>query len=123
MPTYVYACNSCGKQFEKFQSFKEDALKICICGEEGQVRRVIQAAGIVFKGSGWYLTDSRGGGTATVNSDTSAKDGKTDKTDPSTSTEPSTGASSPTPASPASSPTPASPASPAKPASSASSNE
>ena len=70
MPTYVYACDSCGKQFEKFQSFKDDPLTVCICGTEGKVRRVIQPAGIVFKGSGWYLTDSRGGSAATVSSET-----------------------------------------------------
>ncbi len=59
MPTYVYKCGSCQLQFEQFQSFKEDALKVCLCGKEGAVRRVIQPTGIVFKGSGWYITDSR----------------------------------------------------------------
>lgn len=59
MPTYVYACDACGKQFEQFQSFKEEPLKVCPCGKEGSVRRVFQPAGIVFKGSGWYVTDSR----------------------------------------------------------------
>jgi putative FmdB family regulatory protein len=79
MPTYVYACKSCGKQFEKFQSFKEDPLTICICGQEGQVRRVIQAAGVVFKGSGWYINDSRGSSSSTVVADTA----KADKAEPS----------------------------------------
>ncbi len=60
MPTYVYACDACGKQFEQFQSFKDEPLTVCRCGQEGRVRRVIQPAGIVFKGSGWYITDSRG---------------------------------------------------------------
>jgi putative FmdB family regulatory protein len=95
MPTYVYACDSCGKQFEKFQSFKEDPLKVCPCGQEGQVRRVIQPAGIVFKGSGWYITDSRGGSTASVSSDTpakesDAKDSTSEKADTSTTSTPAT---------------------------------
>ncbi len=64
MPTYVYACDTCGKQFEKFQSFKDEPLTSCPCGQEGKVRRVIQPAGIVFKGSGWYITDSRGSSSA-----------------------------------------------------------
>jgi len=59
MPTYVYACAACGKQFEQFQSFKEDPLSVCRCGAEGKVRRVIQPIGVVFKGSGWYINDSR----------------------------------------------------------------
>ncbi len=64
MPTYVYKCDACGQQFEKFQSFKDEPLTTCICGQEGQVRRVFQPAGIVFKGSGWYITDSRGSNSA-----------------------------------------------------------
>lgn len=61
MPTYVYACDSCGSQFEQFQRFQDDPLTVCPCGKEGQVRRVFQPVGIVFKGSGWYVTDSRKG--------------------------------------------------------------
>lgn len=58
MPTYVYRCNSCGHQFEKFQKFSEDPIKVCpVCGLE--TRRVFQPAGVVFKGSGWYINDSR----------------------------------------------------------------
>lgn len=77
MPTYVYACDACGKQFEQFQSFKEEPLSVCRCGIEGKVRRVIQPAGVVFKGSGWYINDSRGASSTTV-----AADGvKADKAD------------------------------------------
>lgn len=111
MPTYVYACDSCGKQFEKYQSFKEDPLTICVCGQEGNVRRVIQAAGIVFKGSGWYLTDSRGGGTATVNGESGAKESKSDsasKDTKSDTAEKSTSTDTSAPASTAASPAPAS---------------
>lgn len=68
MPTYVYACDACGKQFEQFQSFKDEPLRTCRCGVEGSVRRVFQPVGIVFKGSGWYITDSRKSDTASVGS-------------------------------------------------------
>lgn len=58
MPTYVYRCNGCGYEFEKFQKFSEDPIKVCpVCGKD--TRRVFQPAGVVFKGSGWYITDSR----------------------------------------------------------------
>lgn len=74
MPTYVYACDSCGKQFEQFQSFKDEPLTVCHCGQAGKVRRVIQPAGIVFKGSGWYINDSRGTGSSTVGGETAKSD-------------------------------------------------
>ena len=71
MPTYVYACDSCGNQFERFQSFKDEPLQTCpSCASA--VRRVFQPVGIVFKGSGWYVTDSRKSSSATVSSDDSA---------------------------------------------------
>jgi putative FmdB family regulatory protein len=76
MPTYVYACDSCGNQFERFQSFKDEPLQTCpSCA--GAVRRVFQPVGIVFKGSGWYVTDSRKSNSATVSSDDPA--GKAEK--------------------------------------------
>jgi len=71
MPTYVYACDSCGNQFERFQSFKDEPLQTCpSCASA--VRRVFQPVGIVFKGSGWYVTDSRKSNSATVSGDDSA---------------------------------------------------
>ena len=76
MPTYVYACDSCGNQFERFQSFKDEPLQTCpTCASA--VRRVFQPVGIVFKGSGWYVTDSRKSNSATVSGDDSA--GKAEK--------------------------------------------
>lgn len=58
MPTYQYACTECGHAFDQFQSFSEDALTVCpVC--DGRLRKVFSAAGIVFKGSGFYKTDSR----------------------------------------------------------------
>ena len=58
MPTYQYACTECGHRFDAVQSFTEDALTDCPqC--TGRLRKVFNAVGIVFKGSGFYRTDSR----------------------------------------------------------------
>ena len=58
MPTYEYACRSCGEHLEVVQGFKDAALTECgRCG--GELRKVFSAAGIIFKGSGYYVTDSR----------------------------------------------------------------
>ncbi len=58
MPTYQYACTECGHAFEQFQSFSEDALTVCPeC--DGRLRKLFNAVGVVFKGSGFYRTDSR----------------------------------------------------------------
>ncbi len=58
MPTYTYQCESCGHGFESVQRFSDDALTECPeCGLP--IRRVIQPVGVVFKGSGWYINDSR----------------------------------------------------------------
>ncbi len=60
MPTYAYRCTNCAHEFEAFQKFSDDPLKECPeCGAE--IRRIFQPVGIVFKGSGWYITDSRKG--------------------------------------------------------------
>ena len=58
MPTYQYSCNDCGHFFEIVQSFSDDSLTVCPeC--EGRLRKVFNAVGVVFKGSGFYRTDSR----------------------------------------------------------------
>ncbi len=58
MPTYQYACTECGHAFEQVQSFSDDALTVCPeC--QGKLRKVFNAVGVVFKGSGFYRTDSR----------------------------------------------------------------
>src|SRR5438128_7318047 len=58
MPTYEYACLSCGHHIEVFQRFSDEALTKCgVCG--GPLRKVFHPAGILFKGSGFYSTDSR----------------------------------------------------------------
>ena len=58
MPTYQYACTECDEQLEVRQSFTDDALTVCPrC--EGRLRKIFNAVGVVFKGSGFYKTDSR----------------------------------------------------------------
>jgi putative FmdB family regulatory protein len=70
MPTYEYACSKCRKQFEIFQSMKDDAFKTCPESQcqmkkwgKGDVKRLLGAgAGLIFKGSGFYITDYRSEG-------------------------------------------------------------
>jgi putative FmdB family regulatory protein len=58
MPTYDYQCGTCSHRFEKFQSFSEEPIKVCPeCGNA--VKKVIAPSGIIFKGSGWYINDSK----------------------------------------------------------------
>ena len=65
MPTYQYACTECGHAFEQVQSFSDDALTTCPeC--QGRLRKLFNAVGVVFKGSGFYRTDSRNGSSATA---------------------------------------------------------
>lgn len=84
MALYDYKCNTCGKTFEYRQSMKDDALalcpeSICECDEKGkgQVQRVISSnVGLVFKGSGFYLTDYKNN-----NSDNSSNEKSNTKTE------------------------------------------
>lgn len=75
MPTYAYRCTACSHSFEIFQKFTDEPLSTCPeCGSP--VRKVFQPVGIVFKGSGWYINDSRPAEKDTVKADASpAKDG------------------------------------------------
>jgi putative FmdB family regulatory protein len=58
VPTYQYACTECGERLEAVQSFSDPSLTECpVCG--GPLRKVFSAVGVVFKGSGFYKTDSR----------------------------------------------------------------
>lgn len=60
MPTYSYACTECDNRFDIVQSFSDDTLTECPqCA--GKLRKLFNSVGIVFKGSGFYRTDSRGG--------------------------------------------------------------
>jgi putative FmdB family regulatory protein len=62
MPTYEYRCTACDEHLEVVQSFKDEPLTKCPnCGKKA-LRKVFSPVGIVFKGSGFYKTDSRGGG-------------------------------------------------------------
>lgn len=59
MPIYTYRCENCGVQFERHQSFNDQPLTQCPECNKNKLRKVITAAGIVFKGSGWYATDHK----------------------------------------------------------------
>ena len=75
MPTYQYACTACDERLEAVQSFTDAPLTECpACG--GALRKVFSAVGVVFKGSGFYKTDSRA---AAKSGGTSGKDGKDSK--------------------------------------------
>jgi len=66
VPTYTYKCTACDEVIEKRQSFSDAPLTTCEqCG--GALRKVIHPVGIVFKGSGWYITDSRSSSAASSN--------------------------------------------------------
>ena len=84
MPTYQYACTDCDHRFEAVQAFSDASLTVCPeCG--GKLRKVFSSVGIVFKGSGFYRTDSRAGAGSTVaKSSDSGSDGSSST---STSTE------------------------------------
>lgn len=106
MPTYDYRCKDCGHEFEIHQSFSEDALTVCPnC--QGDLRKVFSSVGISFKGSGFYKTDSRGGGSASKSS--SASTSTTPSSDSGSSTSSDSGSSSSSDSSSSSS-TPATPA-------------
>ena len=73
MPTYTYKCTACEDVTEKRQSYSDAPLTTCErCG--GALRKVIHPVGIVFKGSGWYITDSRSSASSSVNGRGSASD-------------------------------------------------
>ncbi|GAA1985648.1 FmdB family zinc ribbon protein [Kitasatospora viridis] len=67
MPTYQYQCTECGNGLEVVQKFTDEALTVCPnC--EGRLRKVFSAVGVVFKGSGFYRTDSRSSSSSSVSS-------------------------------------------------------
>jgi putative FmdB family regulatory protein len=90
MPTYEYVCEKCGHQFEKFQSMLAKPLTACpkeLCGQKrwskGKVRKLLSSgAGLIFKGSGFYITDYRSENykqAAKKESGASSGDGKVEK--------------------------------------------
>lgn len=107
MPTYEYRCTTCEERFEVWQSFTTKPLRTHdVCG--GPVQKVFHASGVVFKGSGYYVTDSRSNGsgsdakskdpdkTKTDNADKTDKSDKSDKK-PAKDTEKAKGKSEPVP--------------------------
>ncbi|MDF3820204.1 zinc ribbon domain-containing protein [Leptospira sp. 96542] len=89
MATYDYQCKTCGKQFEHVQSMKEDALTECLCGQKGTVERMITGtAGIIFKGTGFYVTDYKKDANKPTPSTGPAVSSPTTSPEPVTSSEP-----------------------------------
>jgi putative FmdB family regulatory protein len=82
VPTYQYACTACGHQLEAVQSFTDEPLSDCpSC--DGRLRKVFNSVGIVFKGSGFYRTDSRSGeGKSSSNGGSAADKPAAEKKDP-----------------------------------------
>ncbi|TDD62020.1 FmdB family transcriptional regulator [Kribbella antibiotica] len=77
MPTYQYQCTDCGEALEVRQSFTDDALTVCPnC--QGTLRKVFNAVGVVFKGSGFYRNDSRSSGTSTIPAKSESSSGKSE---------------------------------------------
>ena len=73
MPIYEYECNLCHFCFEKRQGFDEEPVAICPeC--EGEARRVLQSVPIIFKGSGFYITDNRKGGSTEKSEESKPKE-------------------------------------------------
>lgn len=76
MPTYQYQCTDCGSALEVRQSFSDDALTVCPeC--DGRLRKVFNAVGVVFKGSGFYRTDSRAGANGSGTTESTSNGSKT----------------------------------------------
>ena len=96
MPTYEYACRSCGEHLEVVQSFKDDPLTTCpSC--EGQLKKVFSAAGIIFKGSGWHIKDyasTSGGSSGAPASSSDNSSSSSDSTDSASSSSKDSGSSS-----------------------------
>lgn len=90
MPTYSYACTECDNRFDIVQSFSDDSLTVCPqC--TGKLRKLFNSVGIVFKGSGFYRTDSRGGSSTASES---AGESKSDSAPAKTESTPAKAASS-----------------------------
>lgn len=87
MPTYEYRCADCGSHIEVVQSFKDDPLTTCgLC--QGELKKVFHPVGVVFKGSGFYINDSRSSKAQSTSTKTESSGTETKSTDTSkTSTE------------------------------------
>lgn len=77
MPIYGYRCTSCGHEVEVLQKLSDPPLKTCPnCG--GELRKVLYPAGVIFKGSGFYSTDYKSGGSSSSGASTSQSNGSSD---------------------------------------------
>src|SRR5579862_2421517 len=93
MPTYEYRCTSCGEHLDVVQGFRDDPLTECpSCG--GELRKVFGSIGIVFKGSGFYKTDSRSSTKSTANGSSKSDAAKSDSSSSTSSTDSSSSSSS-----------------------------
>lgn len=93
VPTYQYACTSCGHQLEVVQSFTDPSLTVCPeC--EGSLRKLFSGVGVVFKGSGFYRTDSRASSSKSSGSSGSSSSSSTSSGATSTSSTSSSASSS-----------------------------
>lgn len=94
MPTYDYRCKECGNTFEEFQSMSAEMLVNCpACGKPALVRLFAQGAGMIFKGSGFYLTDYKKSGSASsspTTQDSKPKDSTSKDSKPEGSPKPET---------------------------------
>lgn len=91
MPTYQYACTACEHRFEAVQSFSDASLTECPeCS--GKLRKLFGAVGVVFKGSGFYRTDSRSGSSKSTTPSTSTTSSSTTSSSSSSDSKPSTSA-------------------------------
>jgi putative FmdB family regulatory protein len=106
VPTYTYTCTTCNNHVEKRQSFTDPPLTTCEeCG--GTLRKIIHPVGIVFKGSGWYVTDSRSAKAST--NGPASSDSTKDSTTKESGSKESSGAKESTPAKESSTPKESSP--------------
>jgi len=89
VPTYAYACRDCDHRFEAVQSFSDDSLSVCPeC--DGSLRKVFNSVGVVFKGGGFYRTDSRSSSSSSAPASDSGSGSSSSTTGSSTSTSSST---------------------------------
>ncbi len=93
MPTYQYLCTECGHAFEQVQKFSDDALTTCPeC--TGKLRKVFNSVGVVFKGSGFYKTDSKSSSSASSSASSTAAPAAASASSSSSSSSESSGSSS-----------------------------
>jgi len=90
MPTYIYRCSHCKHQFEKVQKFNDPPVVRCPSCRRKSVHKVLVASPIQFKGSGWYITDSKKSGSTSSSSESSKKKKESSAESTTTDAKPST---------------------------------